>query len=685
MKKIILFILIFATLQTKAQIFSENFNSGIPTTFTLTDVDGATSASTVITGSSSFSAVTIANEACAGSVSWLNPLGQADDWMVTPAITLPNTTNPIGLQFDAICYEAAYPDGVEIFVSNTGTSPTNFTGIPLYSTTPTTPGPITTPIPGNGENDTWTTRYVSLDNYANSTIYIAFRNNSNDMHVLGIDNIIVDEVQSNNAKLESLNITPYSAAPANINIEGNVRNVGGNTITAMDITWSDGTNSYTDNLTGLNIAPSNTYNFTHADQLSIPNAGNTNISVTIDMVNNNSDPDMSNNTLIANATALTSIPEKFTVGEEKTGTWCGWCPRGAVALAEMEATPNFIGIAVHNGDPMEISSYDGSLGTYVPGGYPGGGVDRILDGDPSDFSMMHNTRVNDIVPCGVNSIDASFDGTTNKISVSTQIEAFGEMSGDFRLSCVIVEDDLESTSSGWAQSNYYAPGQPGNGTPMNFPANVNNGFSFNTASSSEPCTNFGGYDHVARSLSSNNILGDPNSLPAGLVNVGTYSYTFSDVNTSSLIAYNAVGFDWTKAHAIVMIVNASTGEILNAKKAALSIDNAASSWDCDPVNGCIDPGTGNGQYNTLAACNTACITDISENISKISVYPNPIKNTLNIEGAYTSLDLFDMFGKLVLSTEYKKNINVSSLANGIYLLNIHTEKGPQTLKITITK
>ena len=106
---------------------------------------------------------------------------------------------------------------------------------------------------------------------------------------------------------------------------------------------------------------------------------------------------------------------------------------------------------------------------------------------------------------------------------------------------------------------------------------------------------------------------------------------------------------------------------------------------CDPVNGCINPGTGNGQYNTLAACNTACITDISENISKISVYPNPIKNTLNIEGTYTSLDLFDMFGKLVLSTEYKKNINVSSLANGIYLLNIHTEQGPQTQKITITK
>ena len=44
-----------------------------------------------------------------------------------------------------------------------------------------------------------------------------------------------------------------------------------------------------------------------------------------------------------------------------------------------------------------------------------------------------------------------------------------------------------------------------------------------------------------------------------------------------------------------------------------------------------------------------------------------------------------MFGKLVLSSEYTKNINFSTLANGIYMLNITTEKGIQTQKITITK
>jgi len=36
------------------------------------------------------------------------------------------------------------------------------------------------------------------------------------------------------------------------------------------------------------------------------------------------------------------------------------------------------------------------------------------------------------------------------------------------------------------------------------------------------------------------------------------------------------------------------------------------SWDCDPVTFlCLDPGTGNGQYSTLSACNTACTPPIS--------------------------------------------------------------------------
>ena len=76
---------------------------------------------------------------------------------------------------------------------------------------------------------------------------------------------------------------------------------------------------------------------------------------------------------------------------------------------------------------------------------------------------------------------------------------------------------------------------------------------------------------------------------------------------------------------------------------------------------------------------------INDLTSNLSIYPNPVKDMLTIKGAYTSVEVFDIFSKLVLSSEYAKNINVASLADGIYMLNITTEKGIQTQKITITK
>ena len=77
--------------------------------------------------------------------------------------------------------------------------------------------------------------------------------------------------------------------------------------------------------------------------------------------------------------------------------------------------------------------------------------------------------------------------------------------------------------------------------------------------------------------------------------------------------------------------------------------------------------------------------EVNDLKSVLSIYPNPVKNVLTIEGAYILLDIFDVSGKLVLSSEYNKNINVSSLADGIYTLNISTKKGIKTQKITITK
>ena len=61
---------------------------------------------------------------------------------------------------------------------------------------------------------------------------------------------------------------------------------------------------------------------------------------------------------------------------------------------------------------------------------------------------------------------------------------------------------------------------------------------------------------------------------------------------------------------------------------------------------------------------------VNEEIANLSVYPNPAKNTLAIDGNYTSATIYDLFGKLVLTTDYKNTIDVSALSNGIYFIKV---------------
>jgi thiol-disulfide isomerase/thioredoxin len=650
MKKTLTLSLVLCTILTQAQIFSEDFNAGIPATFTLTDVDGLTPAANVAAFTGSFTAQIIALEDCAGSTSWFNPIGTADDWISTPIITIPNTGNGVSLSFDAIAIDPTYPDGVEVYISTTGASPADFTSPALYNTTYT-----------GGEASAWTTRAVDLSAYTGQSIYIAFRNNSNDQFILGIDNISVNEMQDDNAELTSLNITSYSVAPAMIDIEGVITNVGGNTINAMDITWTDGTNSYTDNLSGLNIAANTTYNFTHADQLNLAGPVTANLTVTIDNVNTNIDPDMSNNSLAAIANAVTFIPTKRVVFEEATGTWCGWCPRGAVGLETLEQNypGSAIGIAVHNGDAMTVTAYDAGMNV---GGYPSGHVDRsILDIDPGDFMQYYGDRINEISPVQI-SATAVFDATTRMIDINLSGEFVANLSGDYRFNAVILEDAVGP----YSQANYYSGGGAG---PLVSPIS-----GFDWAAASDPVSVT--FDHVAREILGG-FDGNAGSLPATITAGGIHTHNYTHTLPANQNENNV--------HVVGMIIDNSTGEILNGIKVELSGFTSAS-WDCDGQGNCSDPGTGQGIYSTYNACAAACVTTaINEEISNISVYPNPVKDILIIEGNYISVDIYDVFGKLVLSAESAKTINVSGLSSGVYMLNINTKKGTLSQRITITK
>lgn len=610
MKKVILSAIIGVFgVSANAQLFQETFDSEIPASWTIIDADGFTS----VTAQAAWAAwAHYSTYQSAASSSWYDNsgTGPSDDWLITPGITIPGSGN-FQLVFDAASHEASYLEEYEVLLSTTGTAMGDFT-TNLLSVT--------------NEPNSWNNHVISLPAAVlGSTIYIAFHHISMDESLLHIDNVTVQEVYPNDISLESLNVDRFVEAGM-VTIAGQVKNVGADNITSFDITWDDGSGPNSQTFT-TTITSGSTYNFSHSTQLNAVGGTWYDIDVTATLAG---DGDVTNNDATTWVSAVTEKVDKNTIGEEKTGTWCGWCPRGAVALEDMEATAEFIGVAVHNGDPMTVTSYDSNIGLYVPGGYPGAGVDRVETGDPTDFPSMHAARVNEVSPASI-SVSATQSGSNIEITVSADFVG-PIQAGDFRLGCIITEDNVTGTASGYAQANYYDGGGAG--------ALDGAGHDWTTAGNPVPADEME-YDHVARALGGNAINGSSGTLPGTIAAGSTESHTYTI----------AVDPSWNldNCHFVGFIADAESGEILNAA--------SSSSY------------TGNvGIVN-------------NETSFDVQLFPNPTSDISNLkltimEAGDVNITIYNAMGDLVYTNsnqqleagQYYFPIQVSDYAAGVYTI-----------------
>lgn len=187
-------------------------------------------------------------DSAAFSTSYTNPVGVANDWMWTPLIG-PLPANCI-LKWNAITYDPLYPDGYEVrIMTSTQGPPTGSNGnIGNQITSSTVLFSIA------AENTTWTARQVSLASYAGQSVYIAYRNNSNNQFLLLIDDVTVELQVNHDAEVTAVDtVSAYTQIPlaqaTAMPLVANIRNNGLQAVTnvrlKVDVLNSSNTIVYT--------------------------------------------------------------------------------------------------------------------------------------------------------------------------------------------------------------------------------------------------------------------------------------------------------------------------------------------------------------------------------------------------------------------------------------------------------
>ncbi len=503
----------------------------------------------------------------------------------------------------------------------------------------------------------WRKVTVFLDNYAGQVIQLAFDYTDGDQWNYGwaIDDITIGAptiVRDASIALGAGSFINGGLIGVDAEVAGVIANAAIEEITSIDVNWSDGTNTYTQSMTDISIPFNSSMPFTHPDVFTIVD-GESEIDVWVSNVNGmGDDDDTTNDASSLSISGVTPNPNKAVVVEEATGTWCPWCPRGEVFLQGMSDRygKHFIGIAVHNQDPMVNADYDGAL-TSFPGftGFPSVIHQRTEVLDPSEIEMP---SVEDMLdnPPAILTVGVAYDESTRDLDVSVDINFMMDVSGEHRLAVILTEDGVTGTGAEWGQANNYSGGGFG---PMG---------GYENLPSTVPAEDMV-YNHVGRELIGgyDGVMG---SVPETAVAGDRHPYFFETVTVDA-------GYNTNNMHVIALLLD-DDGEVVNA---------VSSTMEEAIAQGLAFPVSAEDVYrNDLA-----------------DVFPNPASEKVNIELALATssdvyVEVYNAVGQRVAANDYGKmsgnNIipfDVANFASGMYTIHIKLDESLITKKISVQR
>lgn len=171
--------LISINVSAQTQVYSEDFQNGLPVNYTIFDNDGFTPDILVIEYADAW--ISLADPAdstdsIVGSTSFFDPVGQADRWLITPSIVLGAYGN--SMFWDAKSHDPSFPDDYIVLASKTDTQIASFTD---------------TLVSILAESADWNYHELNLSEAGldNETVHIAFVNRTDDGFKLYLDSISV--------------------------------------------------------------------------------------------------------------------------------------------------------------------------------------------------------------------------------------------------------------------------------------------------------------------------------------------------------------------------------------------------------------------------------------------------------------------------------------------------------------
>lgn len=537
------------SLHAQTAYLRTDFGSGIPADFVLADIDMLEPS--IDMKNVGFAAglpwIVMSDGAtsnkCAVSTSWYRKAGRSDDWMITPAIEI--GSDQAVMRWKSKAGDKDYRDGYSVYVSETASSPDEFKLLtPAYTVA--------------RERAEWTDHELPLSEFKGKSVRVAIVNNSEDCHTLYIDDIFVGIPAA--LEVRSL-VGPIVDNEGYLRVTGMVRNISDHSIDGFSVRYRFGNDDFKEEFISGIVNPGKEKQFDFLSDRYI--SRDETLPYEFQILTGDD---------VSEASGNVSCYYRRIVAEEVTGTWCGYCVRGIVAMREMkEKYPDtFLGIAVHGSspswpDPMDFTDYTEYLFSSMNmSGYPHASVNRrqLQTGDPSNIEIYYSQlAATDLVAAVTLNVDR-FDLDSRGVSVHSDVHFTRDVDEpDYGVAYVLIENDVcnpQSSSSengsqsiynGWEQNNYYAGGDVAMGGFENLPPTV-------------PGPQMV-YQDVARAFWGDGFDSLEGSLPIEHAEAfRTYSHEYDLTLPENML-------DDDNSELAVLLINRKTGEIVNADVVSL--------------------------------------------------------------------------------------------------------------------